>query len=36
MIKLLATDLDGTLINNNQVTKRDKDAIFKDQKEKNC
>lgn len=35
MIKLLATDLDRTLINNNQVTKRDRDAIFKQQKEKN-
>ena len=32
MIKLLATDLDGTLIKNDQVTKRDKDAIIKLQK----
>ncbi|WP_195266809.1 HAD family hydrolase [Clostridium sp. 1001275B_160808_H3] len=34
MIKLLATDLDGTLINNNEVTKRDKDAIIKLQRKK--
>ncbi|GAA0109091.1 MAG: HAD-IIB family hydrolase [Clostridium sp.] len=34
MIKLLATDLDGTLIKNDQVTKRDKDAIIKLQKQK--
>ena len=34
MIKLLATDLDGTLIKNDQVTKRDKEAIIKLQKQK--
>lgn len=34
MSKLLATDLDGTIINNDQVTRRDKEAILKLQGEK--